>query len=174
MSSNSPGPAEPDENLAAGQRPLPWEPEIEHSLKRLVLRSPSPELEAKVWRTLRRPRAVGRLRTACFAIAASVAVAAGSVPLLAHYLRATSVKTVVDSRSQPPAHVTPASGPLRVERQIARVSDDGVIGTANGVPVQLYRYRALRQVWYFDPRNGKKLQVTVPQSEWVLVPVRTF
>jgi hypothetical protein len=174
MSSNTPGPAEPDENLMAGQRPLPWEPEIEHALKRLVLRSPSPELDAKVSRDLRRPRTSSRLRTACLAIAAAVAVAGGSIPLLTHYLRAAPIKTVVDRRSLPPARLKPASGPLRVERQIARVSDDGVIGTANGVPVQLYRYRALRQVWYFDPHTGKKLQVTVPQNEWVLVPVRTF
>ena len=81
---------------------------------------------------------------------------------------------MADKRSSSQAHATTAPRPLRIERQIARVSDDGVIGTANGVPVQLYRYRALRQVWYFDPHTGKKLQVTVPQNEWVLVPVRTF
>ena len=86
MNSKSQGPPEPDENLMAGQRPLPWEPEIEHSLKRLVLRSPSAELDAKVWCELRRPRAGSRLRTTFLSIAAAVAVASGSVPLLVHYL----------------------------------------------------------------------------------------
>ena len=174
MNSNKQGPAESDDNMPAGERMPSWEADIEPSLKRLVLRSPSSQLDAKVWRNLGRSRASSRLRVACLAIAAAIAVAAGAVPLLVRYLHAIPARAVVDGRPHAPAHMAAAPGPLRIERQIARITDNGVIGTANGVPVQLYRYRALRQVWYVDPHTGKKLQVTVPQNQWVLVPVRTF
>src|SRR5207245_6091616 len=101
------------------------------------------------------------------------AMAVGMIPVRLNRTLQRANEPVAQGRVDQPAAPRPAH-PLRVERQVARVADDGVIGTANGVPVQLLHYSAIRQIWYFDPRTGKKLQVTVPRDQAFLVPVRTF
>ena len=161
--------SEPEERRAADD---PRELEIELALRRLPLRTPSDHLDAQIAgvlganRTRRRPSLL-------LAVAAAVAVALGTVPLVLNHPPQPSRRPLVEGPVDQPAPRSTA-GPLRVERQFARISDDGVIGTAHGVPVQLLRRTAVRQIWYFDPHTGKKLQVTIPRDQTILVPVRTF
>lgn len=166
---------EPDDTREE-RGPFPFDADIEPMLLKLMLRRPTAELDARVWRMLTRPTAMGRLRMAWLGAAAAIAIASATAPLMLRHARITAVpgNITMHGPSEGKPHAPPARRPLLVERQIARVADDGVIGTANGVPVQLYRYQSVRQVWYFDPTTGKKLRVTVPRNAMVLVAVRTF
>ena len=161
-----------DLDRADGREDDPRELQFEMGLRRLPLRGPSRELDARIARLVRSVPRHHRGRPLLLAVAASIAVAMGTVPILVHRQPTIPPPPVV--RGPAVTLPRPAAGALRVERQVARVADDGVIGTANGVPVQLLHYRAVRQIWYFDPHTGNKLQVTVPRDQVVLVPVRTF
>ena len=145
--------------------------EVESLLRAMPLAAPSARLEARVRRVLARPRPGERLRGACLAAAAIIAVVIGISPLLVH--RTTDV-----SRPAPRivmGHGSPAvARPLRVERDAVRIADDGIVAYAGNVPLRGYRCRAVRQIWYFDARQGKRLYVTVPTDRLVLVPVRSF
>lgn len=161
--------SDPRESRAADD---PRDLEIELALRRLPLRSPSDHLDARIAGVLGANRS-RRRPSLLLAAAAAIAVALGSVPFVLnrtpHPLQRPLARGPVDQSAVPST-----AGPLRVERQFARVSDDGVIGTSQGVPVQLLRRTTVRQIWYFDPHTGKKLQVTVPRDQAFLVPVRTF
>jgi len=152
----------------------PGESEMELALGRLSLRSPSPELDQRLAKLLSSSRPRERTRSVLFAAAASVAIALGTVPLILHHRWNSTERMLVQTPVVQPAPSRPARSPLRVERQFARVSDNGIVGTDHGVPLQLLHYIAVRQIWYFDPRTGKKLQVTVPEDEAFLVPIQTF
>ena len=145
--------------------------EVESRLRAMSLAAPSARLEARVRRVLARPRPGERLRGACLAAAAIIAVVIGISPLLVH-------RTTVVSHPAPRVvvgHGSPAvARPLRVERDALRVADNGVVAYAGNVPVRGYRCQAVRQIWYFDARQGRRLCVTIPTDQLVLVPVRPF
>ena len=147
----------------------------------------------------RAPVARSRLR---WAAAAAVVAAAGAAPVVTHLLtRGDGPGNTAVTTRDPPApgrHVGRAEGggpapepppssvpptpvaptpqrPVRIERTLAGgFSSDGVVGVAGDAPLHRYRRRSVRQVWIVDPATGKRLAVTLPRDEVVLVRVEPF
>ena len=159
---------DPDSNDLAEAR---GDQEIEAMLREIPLKEPSSLLDRRLLGTPRASSAMAQLR------AAGLGAAVAALLVLAVTVWWTRAAKPL---GRPPVHspVRQASAeakrPLRIERSMSRVIDDGVIGSAAGVPLQQVRYRSLRQIWIVDPRRGTRLAVTVPDDRVVLIPVRTF
>ena len=164
---------------------------VEDLLRRMPLRRPGADLDARVYATLRHPslERFNRLRRASLGVAAALAVAAGVAPLASHLFDAGSAKVrPVAIATHPPADPAPrpvqAARPatparpvlpgLRVERTIARVTDEGIVGQLGGAPLQRYRRQSQQQVWLVDPRRGARLSASIPREEVVVVRMRPF
>lgn len=147
---------------------------IESLLKRMPLRKPAGRLDVRVSRALACGRQ--RPRLTAFKAAAAAAVIIGTASLMLHRHRTDSPSGISLNDSGARAH--PVAGiaerRLRVERDAQRLWGGGIIGFQGGVPMRGYRYQAVRQIWYFDPQHKTRLAVTVPQEQFVLVPIRTF
>ena len=68
----------------------------------------------------------------------------------------------------------PPSKPLGLVRTISNITDEGIIRTIQGTPVQRYRRQSVQQVLLVDPRNGTRVAFTVPREEILVVRVRAF
>lgn len=170
---------------------------IEDLLRRMPLRQPGADLDARVYATLRgrsreRSRRLSMIRQACLGVAAAVAVAAGVAPLATRLWEAGSaaVKPVAIAAERPVEPTPPSAQParsaapvkvsrpalpgLRVERTVARVTDEGIVGQLGGAPLQRYRRQSQQQVWLVDPRQGARLSASVPREEVVVVRMRPF
>jgi hypothetical protein len=168
---------------------------IEDLLRRMPLRRPGPGLDARVYATLshRSRDRVRRLRQACLGVAAVLAVAAGVAPLASHLFEARrdtkgdtrgQVTTAIERPTDPSPLSAPSARParpakpalpgLRVERTVARVTDEGIVGQLAGAPLQRYRRQSQQQVWWVDPRQGARLSASVPREEVVVVRMRPF
>jgi len=194
--SNDSGPIEP---AGGHDPPAEWnDPDargdnlagVEALLRAIPLRRPGPALDGRVRRALRRgPGWPAHARTPCLAAAAVLAVAAGVAPLIFRAARQTDTQPPLTGGPQPtpvvPLAIHPhtadtiraalaAGPPLRVERTVARVTDDGVVGRLDDAPLVRYRRQSVRQVWLVDPQHGPRLTTTVPREEVVVVRVRPF
>jgi hypothetical protein len=172
----------PDEE---GLRGLDEVLEIESLLRRMPLRRPGAALEGRVLSACRRP--VVRRRIG-WAAAAALVAAAGAAPLVTHLLTrgdhtggTTATTGGVRDKGPLPVDAPPGippparPGPVRIERTLAGgFSSDGVVGVADHAPLHRYRRVAVRQVWIIDPKTGKRMAVSIPREEVVLVRVEPF
>ena len=158
---------------AAGEPIASDDADTEPLLRNMRLSEPSAELDRRVLRTLARPSPAERLRTACLLAAAILALAIiGTVPLLLH--RQTGPHRTASSTQGVRTAAADPGRRLRIERDTACVGDGGIVGYAGSMPVRGYRYQSVRQIWYFDPVSHRRLSVTVPRDQLVLVAVHPF
>jgi hypothetical protein len=159
--------------------------EIESLLRRMPLRRPRAALDGRVLSACRRP--VVRRRAWWAAAAAALVAGAGAAPLVTHLLTrgdATGTAAAATGRVRAdipaqvgvPPRLPPAPArPLRIERTLAGgFSSDGVVGVADHAPLHRYRRLSVRQMWIIDPRTGKRMAVSIPREEVVLVRVEPF
>ena len=165
-------PATPDP--PGGPEDAADEQRIESLLRRMPLRQPTTKLDARVSRALAAPPQI--LHFAAFKAAAAAAIVVGAALLMLQRHAITPGPEVSRSDSGVHRHSTALvmESRLRVERDAQRLTGGAIIGFRGGVPVRGFRYQAVRQIWYFDPQRKTRLAVTVPQDQFVLVPVHTF
>jgi hypothetical protein len=173
----------------AGLRGIDEVLEIESLLRRMPLRRPGAALDGRVLSACRRPIVRRRL---WWAAAAALVAAAGAGPIVGHLL--TQRERPGDT-SQTTRHLAPAGGegaaqnpvrpepappparaqPVRIERTLAGgFNSDGVVGVADHAPLHRYRRLSVRQMWIIDLKTGKRMAVTIPREEVVLVRVEPF
>jgi hypothetical protein len=170
----------------------PADPElgrIEVLLRRMPLRRPGRPLDDRVRRVVRRRRWFERSRVVGLLLAAVVAVAVGAAPLLRRLIPAATPPVATrpvpagrdgtdPAKGQAPLRTAAQegengpSGPVRVERTITHVADDGVVGQMADVPLQRFRRQSVRQVWLVDPQTGGRTAVTIPTEEILVVRLR--
>jgi hypothetical protein len=168
----------------AGLRGIDDVLEIEALLRRMPLRRPGAALDGRVLSACRRPLVRRRLWWA----AAALVAAAAAAPIVAHLLThgerpgdtsrtAGHLPPAGTARgAQLPAPPPPARArAVRIERTLAGgFSSDGVVGVADRAPLHRYRRLSVRQMWLIDPKTGKRMAVSIPREEVVLVRVEPF
>jgi len=99
--------------------------EVGSLLRAMPLAAPAARLEARVRRVVARPRPGERLRGACVAAAAIIAVVIGTMPLLLRRDRALPTDRPGPGAVAKVGHgIAAVPRPLRVERDAVRVADE--------------------------------------------------
>lgn len=150
------------------------DPELERLLQSMPLARVPDRLDQRVRLALAAGRPAGWFAVGALSATAAAAVIAFSLPLLrrevpSHVLTPAQVGLVkpVIASAHPIAR-------LRVERDAERIDDAGIVGRVDGVPLRGIRRQAVRQIWYYDSERHVRLSVTVPDDQFVVVPVRAF
>lgn len=152
--------------------PEPNSPELELLLRRMPLAPPSAQLDQRIWQLRCALIRIARIRAAIIGIAAAITLLVG-LTLLVHHRLGIKQQATNKTSPAPLVPVVNVSRPLRIERNGARVADEGIVGFAGRTPLHGYRYESVRQIWYVDPQ-GRRLCVTIPDQRVVLVPVHPF
>lgn len=63
---------------------------------------------------------------------------------------------------------------VRMEHHLANRIDDGVFIMGDRIGVQQFRYQFVDTVVWEDPRDGSRVEMSVPREEIVLVPLAAF
>ena len=132
---------------------------LEERLRRLPLRPPPESLDA--W--LRRRRAFRR-RRAVWALAAAIVLAIGG---------AAGILFLARGGGSDDRITTAEAAPLRIDQTWSRTIDGGTVLIDNG-PHRLLERQTLRHVWWRDPEQDVRYEVTVPQTEIILVAERPY
>lgn len=156
--------------------------DIEALLRQAALRAPGPGLDARVARVLRKSwyrRMTHRARLSAVS-AAAVAIVSGSVLIVTHFASRPGATSVVAVHPAPPVSVAaPRSSaalrrPVGLVRTFSSLTDEGIIGTSDGAPVQRFRRQSVQQMILVDPTRGTRVAFTVPREEIFVVRVRPF
>jgi catechol 2,3-dioxygenase-like lactoylglutathione lyase family enzyme len=132
---------------------------LEDRLRGLPLRAPPPSLDAWIGRARH-----ARRRRAGWALAAAAVLAAGGAAGLLHFGRG-------DGRDGAVAAADAA--PLRIDQTWSQTLDGGTV-VLDDEPHRLLERQTLRHVFWRDPDRGARYEVTVPQTEIILVAERPY
>lgn len=143
--------------------------EIEILLGRMPLRKAPASLDDRVIGRRRRRRIL------VWSLASGTVAAAAAALVVAIILNAGDGNVV--ARGGPPAPAAPAeavaqadpAGPVRVERNWSTVAYEGVVTPDNQMPLMKFRRRTLGQVQVIDKAGGRKMDMTVPGEEVILI-----
>ena len=163
--------------------------QLEDRLRRLPLRTPSPELDARI--ASLRPPVVAR-RTRRRVVGVATAAAAVAVCLLVTVLwrpwpegagtahrsgdRAGDKLPAAARQDRPrpePAPVEPQrpSEPLRIEQVWSTVSAGEIVTRDGGAPMQRLSRQAVRRVRVIDDSRHVRIQWNIPSQQSVLMPL---
>lgn len=158
--------------------------QLEDRLRQLPLRTPSPELDARI--ALARPVVVRRTRRPLAGVAvAAAAVAACLLVSVLWPIRREQSGTARRTDDKPPAAAqqdlhrprpTPSESPrpseaLRIEQVWATVSAGEVVTRDGGPPMQRLSRHAVRRVRVIDDSRHVRIEWNIPSQESVLVPL---
>jgi hypothetical protein len=155
--------------------------DIEAILRQAALREPGRGLDARVARDLRRSWYRGmthRVRLSAVS-AAAVAIVSGSVLIVTHLATGPAPTSPVAVHPAPATVAAAQSSPVLrrpvgVVRTFSSLTDEGIIGTSDGAPVQRFRRQSVQQMVLVDPIRGTRVAFTVPREEIFVVRVRPF
>jgi hypothetical protein len=158
--------------------------QLEDLLRRLPLRTPSPELDARI--ASLRPVAIAR-RTRRPVAGVVVAAAAVAVCLLATVLwqpgrkeagtaqrsdeQAGHVGNVPHEKAASPSAAQRPSRPLRIEQVWATVSAGEIVMREGGPPMQRLSRQALRRIQVIDASRHVRIEWNIPSRQSVLMPL---
>jgi hypothetical protein len=145
---------------------------IRQLLGQMPVARPSSRLDDHVRSTLLRGR--GRWIAVGTFSSAAAALVALAIVLPRH--SSSPLQQIVSNGTGSPVPPVSSAVPhrLRIERDVKRIDDAGVVALINGVPIREMHYRGEQQVWYFDAKRNTRLSVTVPVDRVIMVPVHTF
>jgi hypothetical protein len=64
---------------------------------------------------------------------------------------------------------------VRIERRtVGRVSPEGVVDVSGEGAVQRYRREGVRQIWLVDPESNRRVDMSMPVKDTVLVRVEPY
>ncbi len=154
--------------------------DLENLLREAPLRRPSAKLDERIFALTRSPHRVSqwpRAWTVPLSMAAALALAAGSFWAFKHFSAPHPPVVQVTPPISALSALTPAPRanvkPMSLVRTISNITDDGIIGTAQGVPVRRYRRQSIEHVVMRDS-NGRNVAFSVPREEILVVRVRAF
>jgi hypothetical protein len=146
--------------------------EIENLLGRMPLRKPPASLDDRVIGRRRRRRILA------WSLASGAVAAAAAAVVVAVLLTTGPDGTMVARSPNPPAvpnvpvervAQAPSPKPLRLERNWAAVSYEGVVAPDEGAPLMKFRRRTLGHVQMIDQARGRQMEMTVPGEEVILI-----
>jgi hypothetical protein len=146
------------------------DPPMESLLRGTPLREPSDALDARLDLAFaqHRSRQPRRIWLRPLALAAGVLIAAGIGLLVS---RPKLPKTDV----QPPSvALKPSPDPIRLERDISTLYDDGIVASTDDAAYEQFRRRTVREIWYVDPTTNARTKMTVPTEELLIEKVDAF
>jgi len=144
--------------------------EIETLLGRMPLRKAPASLDDRVIGRRRRRRilawslASGTVAAAAAALVVAIILNAGDGDLVARGGPSAPAAAPAEAVAQ----ADPA-GPVRVERNWSTVAYEGVVTPDNQMPLMKFRRRTLGQVELIDKAGGRKMDMTVPGEEVILI-----
>jgi hypothetical protein len=160
--------------------PAAADDEIASLLRRIPLRHPSADLDARILGQCSRgalfnlrARWSARFARAGIAIAATLAIVLGSAALL-HHRRSAPPKPDQVAYVPKPAAAPPATRPIRLIRTLGTVANEGVVATPGGEPMLRFRSRTIQEVVVFDPRRGTHISYRQPVEQVTWVRLRAF
>jgi len=145
--------------------------EIENLLGRMPLRKPPASLDDRVIGRRRRRRILA------WSVASGAVAAAAAAVVVAVLLTGNDGNMVARSPNPPAVSNAPAERvaqapspkPLRLERNWAAVSYEGVVAPDEGAPLMKFRRRTLGHVQMIDQARGRQMEMTVPGEEVILI-----
>jgi hypothetical protein len=152
----------------------PHDQALENLLQAAPLRAPSPRFDARMDSvfTVAESSRRNRWRLVPLAIAAGVIVAAA--PTLWLFRTAANPQLKI-ARLTPASHpIESANSQLRIERDVSRVFDDGIVAVSDNSPYRQIRRQTVRDIWYVDPRTHARLLVRVPSEQVLVQKVEAF
>lgn len=144
--------------------------EIEDLLGRMPLRRVPASLDDRVIGRYQRRRLLA-WSLASGAVAAAAALVVAFAPV------GRDGTPVARNTVPPPGQAAPdervatnePAKPVRLQRNWATVSYEGVVVPDNRGPMRQFRRRMLEQVEWIDPSRGTRMETTVPRDEIILV-----
>ena len=141
--------------------------EIENLLGRMPLREPPPSLDNRVLgrrhrrrRILYRSLAGGALTAAAAALIVGFALSGGDGDRVAQ--DNPPAPTQATARAKPAA-------PVRIERNWSTVAYEGVVVPDRRLPLRKFRRQVLEHVQWVDKSRGRRMEMTVPHDEVILI-----
>ena len=154
--------------------------DLENLLREAPLRRPSSALDQRISAITRPSRPASPWRrawAASLSMAAAIALAAGSFWAFKHAStpRPPVAYVTPPSSTLPPPTQTPRRTvkPMSLVHTISNLTDDGIVGTAQGVPVRRYRRQSIEHVVMRDSQ-GRNVAFSIPREEILVVKVRAF
>ena len=150
--------------------------DIENLLRRMPLRKPSADLDARVLASRPQPKRAWLIGAVGGALAAAAAVIlAVGLPQNTHTV--TTAPPAVPGATQVaegPLTLTGAAPavpaePVRLEQNWSEVSYEGLVCPDPQTPLRKFRHRTLEHVQWFDPRRNIRMETTIPHEEIIFV-----
>jgi len=146
--------------------------EIEDLLGRMPLCQPSASMDAKVFGPRRRGR-----RMLWWAAAGSAVGAAAAVLLVAFALsRGDGDRVARDTDPSATAPETPTPrlaqtdpAPVRLQQNWEYVAYEGLVVPDEQVPMRKFRRHMLEHIEWFDKASGRRIEMTRPRQEVILI-----
>jgi hypothetical protein len=152
--------------------------DLEGCLRRLPLRRPSGELDARIASVGAAPSAHRPRRRLAAVVAAAAAVAAGlALVALWRPWQPDAGQAPTAARVEPvPAPASkgttpPVSRPVRVEQVWSAVSNEGVVSAGDVPPMQRFQRQVIRSVRVIDEDRHVRIEWNIPSRQTVLMPL---
>jgi hypothetical protein len=140
------------------------DPILESALRTARVRVPSGRLDDRMRAVFADAESSRRQRMWLGPLAIAAGLAIVAAPAFWVWRSSGHVPGVVriTAASQP---AETAAAPLRLQRDVSQVFDDGVVAVSDNTPYRQIRRRTISDIWFIDPQTHARLLVRVPSEE---------